>query len=331
VAFSRDVARMVSLLRRERFDIVDVHGSQDSWVTGCSRLLTGLPSCLVMTRHNTKRVRTGAANRLLYGRLIDHLIIVDESIRAQYAALLSRGALDDGMISVIPSAYRADLFHPGVSGRRVRAELGLDDQALVVGVAGRLVQDKGHIYLMRAVAALAGARSLDARPNLHLVFAGLGPLETELRAQAAALGLGKRAHFLGFRADINEVEAAFDIAVLPSVGCDASSASIKEAMALGVPVVASDIGGARSLIADGVTGLVVPPGDAVALAAALESLMTDRDRARAMAQAAQAQVGERYNIGRLADETLGAYQAALSGARRARRAEAPGYPAGRMV
>jgi len=325
-SFSRDVSRMMSLLRRARFDIVDVHGSQDTWVTAGARMIGGLPSCLVMTRHNTKRVRTGLANRLLYGRLIDHLVIVDESIRQQYAPFLSSGALSDGMISVIPSAFRADLFHPGVSGARVRTELGLGEQHAVVGVAGRLVADKGHIFLMRAVSMLAAGQ-----PQLRLVFAGLGPLEAQLKAQAVELGLAGRVHFLGFRADINEVEAAFDIAVLPSVGCDASSASIKEAMALGVPVVASDIGGARSLINDGVTGLVVPPGDAAALAAALGRLLLDRQSARRMAHDAQLQVGERYSISRLTDQTLRAYEAALTGSRRARRAEAPGPLAGRIV
>ena len=306
-SFLRDVRRMRALLQRGQFDIVDVHGSQDTWVTALARLATGLPRCLVMTRHNTKRVRTGPANRLLYGRLIDHLILVDESIKLQYAGLLGRGTLDGSRISVVPSCFRADLFHDGVEGGRVRRELSLPEGAVAVGVAGRLVEDKGHVHLMRAAASLRSST-----PGLTLVFAGAGPHEGRLREEAGRLGMKDAVRFLGFRSDIAEVEAAFDVAVLPSVGCDASSASIKEAMALGVPVIASDIGGARGIIEDGVTGTIVRPGRADDLEAALTSLLRDRERAAAMARRAQAEVVRRFSLARLADETLQAYETAMA-------------------
>ncbi|HET9482070.1 MAG TPA: glycosyltransferase family 4 protein [Candidatus Polarisedimenticolia bacterium] len=316
VSFLRDVSRMKALLRRGAFDIVDVHGSQDSWVTGITRALTGMPECLVMTRHNTKRVRTSRPNRLLYGRLIDHLILVDESVRREYAAFLADGTLEASRISVISSAYRADLFHEGIRGGALRRELALPDAAVIIGVAGRLVLDKGHTFLMQAAARL--------RPRLTgltLVFAGTGPNEARLRQEAAALGLADAVHFLGFRSDINSVEASFDMAVLPSIGCDASSATIKEAMALGVPVIASDIGGARHIIEDGVTGRVVPPGDPEALETALRAALEDREATGRMARRAQTEVVRRFSISRLADETLEAYRTALA------RAEAG--PAGR--
>jgi len=261
----------------------------------------------VLTRHNTKRVRTGRPNRMLYGRLVDHLIIVDESVRPLYGRFIQDGTLDPARISVIPSAYRADLFHEGVDGGRVRRELGLPDDALVVGVAGRLVLDKGHTYLLRAAAALRSSM-----PALALLFAGAGPNEEALRRETRELGLDGVVRFLGFRADIAEVEAAFDVAVLPSVGCDASSASLKEAMALGVPVISSDIGGARGIIEDGVTGFIVPPGDPAALAGALRRVLADRDAARAMARRAREEVERRYSVKRLCDQTLQAYATAVT-------------------
>lgn len=317
VSFARDTARMIRLLRGGRFDVVDVHGSQDTWVTVAARLRLRRPGCLVLTRHNTKRVRTGWPNRLLYGRLIDHLIVVDASVKALYQAYFDDGTLDPAAVAVVPSAYRAEIFHPGVDGAGVRRELQVPEGAWVLGVAGRLVPDKGHIHLMRAAAALRarGRRVL-------LVFAGMGPGEEDLRRQAASLGLAGDVRFLGFRSDVAQVMAALDVSVLPSVGCDASSATIKEAMAVGVPVVASDIGGARFLIDDGRTGLVVPPGDEPALASAVERLMTGPGRARAMAAAAQDEVARRFSVSRLADETLAAYQAALEGRGAARRAAA---------
>ena len=149
-------------------------------------------------------------------------------------------------------------------------------------------------------------------------------------ALARDLGLDGSVRFTGFRWDIAEVEAAFDVAVLPSVGCDASSASIKEAMALGVPVIASDIGGARHIINDGVTGIIVRPGQADDLVSALRALLDDRGTARAMADRAREEVARRFSIGRLADQTLDAYAAALAGPRRARQ-QAATLPAGKTA
>lgn len=306
ISFLSDWQRMKSLLARGDFDIVDVHGSQDTWVTAMVRAATGLPRCLVMTRHNTKRVRTGRPNRYLYGRLIDHLIIVDESVRAQYAPFLADGTISSNRISVIPSAYRVDLFHDGVTGSRVREELAIPAGTPVIGVAGRLVVDKGHVHLLKAAAQLK-----QYMPGLTLVFAGTGPNESQLRRQAEELGLTGSVKFLGFRNDIPQVQAAFDVAVLPSVGCDASSASIKEAMALGVPVVASDIGGARNIIEDGVTGIIVPSGDPVELAAALRRLLDDRATAGLMAARARQEVTRRFSMERLTEETLAAYEVAM--------------------
>jgi glycogen(starch) synthase len=183
----------------------------------------------------------------------------------------------------------------------------------VVGVAGRLVTDKGHIHLMHAAVALK-----DHFPDMVLIFAGIGPNEPLLKRQAKDLGLAGSVRFTGFRSDIAEVEAAFDVAVLPSVGCDASSASIKEAMALGVPVIASDIGGARHIIEDGVTGIIVRPGQSGDLVSALRALLDDRAMARAMAGRARQDVARRFSIDRLADQTLDAYAAALAGRRCAR-------------
>ena len=311
LSFLADVRRMRSLLESGRFDIVDVHGSQDAWVTAATRLLPGARAGrLVLTRHNTKRVRTNAANRALYGRAVDHLILVDESVRRQYATFLDDKTIDPRRISVIPSAYRADLFHDGVDGAPVRRELGLAPGDTLLGVAGRLVRDKGHTHLFQAVERLRAEF-----PRLALVLAGAGPLESDLKEEARARGLAPVTHFLGFRGDIAAVEAAFDIAVLPSVGCDASSAAIKESMALGVPIVATDIGGARGIIRDGETGLVVPPGDDRALEKALRVLLADPARGRAMADRARQEVAARYSIDRLADSTLAAYEAALEGAR----------------
>ncbi len=254
-------------------------------------------------RHNTKPVRFNAANRHLYGRSIDHLILVSESVRESFRPFLEAGLLTGEKISVIHSAYRAEIFHDGVSSDRARRELRLEGRHPILGVLARLVEDKGHTYLFQALEKVRARH-----PSALLLVAGLGPLESRLRAEAERRGLGDAVRFLGFRDDPAEITALLDVAILPSVGCDASSASIKEAMAMARPVVATDVGGAREILDDGVTGLVVPPADPSALAAAILSLVEEATRAREMGARARASVTSRFGAHLLAGSELAVYE-----------------------
>ncbi len=176
----------------------------------------------------------------------------------------------------------------------------------MLGVVGRLVLDKGGTFFLKAVAQIAGDL-----PSARFLFAGRGSEEEALRREAARLGLAERVRFLGFREDIPEITAALDLSVLPSVDCDASSAVLKEAMALGKPVVATDIGGAGEIVEHGRTGLIVPPGDSDALAQAIKQILQQEDRGRAMGEAGQVRVKSEFSIRRMAEGTLLAYRRAL--------------------
>jgi glycosyltransferase involved in cell wall biosynthesis len=118
--------------------------------------------------------------------------------------------------------------------------------------------------------------------------------------------------FLGFRDDVPRITAALTVSVLPSVDCDASSAALKEALACGVPVVATDIGGASEIVREGETGFVVSPRAPDRLAAAIDALLSDPARAAAMGRRGAADVRARFAPDRLADETIAAYEQALA-------------------
>ncbi|HEU4403198.1 MAG TPA: glycosyltransferase family 4 protein [Candidatus Polarisedimenticolia bacterium] len=301
-----DVARLARHLRRERYDLVDAHGSQDLWTCVLARAISGSPPPLVFTRHNTKRVRGHAANRWLYRR-IDHLILASGTVRQRYEPLLRAGVLRPERLSVVHSAYRTDRFHPGVDGGRLRAELGLQTATPLVGVVGRLVPDKGQDDFLRAAAEV-----LSRRADTRFVLVGTGTAEPALRALAAALGIADRVRFLGFRDDVPEITAALTISVLPSVDCDASSAVLKEALACGVPAVATDIGGASEILRPGETGLIVPPHDPPRLAQAILALLDDPERARAMGRQGSRDVAGRFTARRLAEETIAVYTQVLA-------------------
>jgi glycosyltransferase involved in cell wall biosynthesis len=302
-----DARILNAFLRRRRFDLVDAHGSQDLWAVAAALKLGRHRIPLIYTRHNTKVIADNLANRLLYRGLVDHLIVASSAVVERYEPFLRRGDLSREGISVVHSSYWEQSFHPGISGEKVRHELGLNGgQSLLVGVVGRLVRDKGGAVFLEAASRLA-ARI----PEAIFVFVGRGIEEGNLRAQAQELGLSSRVRFLGFREDVPEVTAALDLSVLPSVDCDASSAVLKEAMALGKPVVATDMGGAREIVEEGKTGLLVPPGDSEALAQAVSKILLSGDRGRAMGSEGQRRVQSHFGQNRLVEGTLTAYHKAL--------------------
>jgi L-malate glycosyltransferase len=307
----RDSFSLKALLHSRRFDLVDAHGSQDLWATATARRLEASPVPLVFTRHNTKRVADHALNRLLYRRAIDHLIVASAAVLDRYRPFLERGDLDPARISVVHSSFWEERFGDGLDGSSVRRELGAGPGDPLVGVVGRLVRDKGGIHFLRAAAQVA--REF---PGARFLFAGRGTEEEALKRAAADLGISGKVAFLGFREDIPEVTAALDLSVLPSVDCDASSAVLKEAMAAGRPVVATDIGGAAEIVEEGETGFVVPAADPEALAAAIASVLRKPDRGRGMGAAGRERVRSLFSQERLVAGTLAAYRETIERGRR---------------
>jgi glycosyltransferase involved in cell wall biosynthesis len=311
----RDASCLHHLLLRRKFDLLDAHGSQDLWAAAAALRLGRQPLPLIYTRHNTKEVRFHVLNRFLYRNLVDHLIVASASVLERYEPFLSCGDIPRERISVVHSSYWEERFNSEVRPAPLCLEMkGEGGECLLVGVVGRLVPDKGGTYFLKAAAQVASEL-----PAVRFLFVGRGTEEERLRREAANLGLAERVRFLGFREDIPQITAALDLSVLPSVDCDASSAVLKEAMAVGKPVVATDIGGAREIVEHGKTGLVVPPGDPVALAQAIKQILQREDRGRAMGKEGQRRVKSEFSIRRLVEGTLAAYRRALESYSRLRR------------
>ena len=162
----------------------------------------------------------------------------------------------------------------------VRAELGVDQDTLVVGTVANLRAQKAYPDLLAAA-----LRVVELLPDVRFVAVGQGPLEAEIRALHARLGLDDRFLLLGHRRDAVRVMAACDVFVLASL-YEGLGVAIMEALALGLPVVATDVGGVPEVVEHGREGLLVPPGRPGELAAALIMLLTDAERRQRMAEAA---------------------------------------------
>lgn len=246
-------------------------------------------------------------------RFADHVLVNAESLRQW----LIENGYDGSKISVIRNGVERAAFEPRSRAAAVRAEFGMPADSPVVAVIGRVNPSKGLEYFLDAAAIVAKrcarARFLVVGEAAH---DAPGYLD-DLRARAERNGIADRVIFAGLRHDVAELLAGVTMAVLPSLNEGLSNALL-EAMAAGVPVVATRVGGTPEAIDGGVNGLLVPPRDAYALGESMTTLLDDPRRAAAMGQAARQAVDERFSMARMTEATERLYLHLL--ARRSRTA-----------
>jgi len=237
--------------------------------------------------------------------LPDRIICNSDAIAARFAGSRWRDRVLTVMNGVDLTEYRPDL-----SGAAVRAELGWASRPIVAAIS-RLDPEKGHDVLLEAMRRLA-TRCPDAR----LVIAGRAAVDpagrhAALQRRIESLGLGAAVRLVGFRRDIPALLAAADVCVLPAEA-EACGRVLLEAMAMAKPVVATASGGTPEIVQDGVTGILVPPGDAGAVAAALENLLRDPGRAGSMGAAGRDRAVAHFTIEAHAENTMRAYAELLA-------------------
>jgi len=270
------VVELYRLLKRERPHVLHTH----RWATLCEGLiaarLAGVPF-VVHGEHGTLETRRHNAfvQRTIWKR-VDQVLSVSSRLAERMAREISY-PLD--RIKVIRNGVDTNRFRPR-NPAPVRQELGLSPDALVIGAVGRLVPVKDYPTLLRALVRLR-----DRGIAFQSIIAGTGRLRDELTALAISLGLSN-VRFLGNRDDIEHLLPAFDVFVLSS-SSEGLSNTIQEAMAAGLPVVATRVGGADELVDEPHTGLLVPPGDPGAMADAIGSLAEDPARRNNMGVAAR--------------------------------------------
>jgi glycosyltransferase involved in cell wall biosynthesis len=205
-------------------------------------------------------------------------------------------------VRVVPNGVDVERFYPGTDDGRLQ-QIGIAGGP-VVGHVARLAPVKNQALLIRSFADV-----LRHVPGAQLVIVGDGPEREALREQIEQLGLVGAVHLAGEQRDIPSLLRAFDVFALPSKA-EGTSMSVLEAMASGVPVVASAVGGTPALLDDGRCGLLVPPNDVSALTAALLTVLADRDRRHQLAAAARTRAVTVYAEDRVVDRYVALYEAA---------------------
>lgn len=289
---------LAATLRRRGVDVVHSHEFTMGVYGAAAARLIGRPH--VLTMHGGR----------YYAERLQRRVALSAAARASRTVGVSAAAAADlertlwlrrGSVRVIPNGIapsRGD-------GSRLRAELGLAPDALLVVAVGNLYPVKGHVVLVRALAALHRA-GVDG--ELHVAIAGRGEEEPALRAAAASAGVADRLHLLGYRDDAADVVAAADVFAMPSLS-EGLPLAILEAMNAGKPIVASRVGGIPEALADGEHALLVPPGDHAALAAALRRLLDDHALRQRLGCAARRRARECFSVERMTDEYERLYRA----------------------
>ena len=252
------IAALTDLLRRERIDLLHSHLYHANYLGRLAARRQGIPA--VISIHNTY-TRPKWHRRLINWWLsLNHtgaIIAGSEEIRRD---ILRFDFVRTELIQVIPNSINLARSESTLSSVEARARLGLKEADYVLGTIGRLEEQKGHRFLLDALPIL---RELGLNPVLLLV--GEGREETSLKTQAAQLGVSDQVRFLGTRGDLGDLFRAMDLFVMPSLW-EGLSLAMLSAMAAGMPVVATDVGGVPQVLGRNERGYVLPPGSDARLA-----------------------------------------------------------------
>lgn len=307
LGFSREAERLAEILHRHPVDLLHTceTGCEESAVAA---RLAGVPAVLgtfhVLPSVDVEQRQQRWIHRRLERRAVRALDVGIAVSQAGNAAWAERTGLP--RLVTIHNGINPNQFRRRRDAFAARAELAIPvDGSIVVGAVGRLAAVKGHASLIEAAARLRGLGL-----GVRVVLAGSGPMLTELQSLADQLGIESFVHFVGHRSDVPAVLEAFDVFAHPSLS-EALPYAVMEAMSMGLPVVASDVGGIPEIVARDQTGFLVPPGDIDGLASGLRALIESPELRVRMGCAGRQRILDCFDEQRMTDRTIALYRSLL--------------------
>lgn len=303
-------AHLWAIFMKGKFDIVHTHTAKAGALGRLAARLCGVP-VVIHTPHGHNFYgyfgprTTGAIMGIerFLARLTDRVIALTELEKMDYVTFNVAPA---GKVDVIYQGLELETF---VRDRKdaagLKEELGIGPGDTTVGVVGRLEPVKGSPYFVEAAGLIAAKF-----PNTKFVIVGEGSLRVSLEAKARDLGLGTGMVFTGWRDDVPRMLSIMDIVAMPSLN-EAVGMTLIEAQAMGIPVVATNVGGIPEVVRNNETGILVPPENAPALAEAVMELLSDAAKRRRMGEAAAAWVRGRFRAEGMAARTSELYMKLL--------------------
>jgi len=292
--------RLTQYIGTARPDIVHCHSRRGADVLGGLAASFADVPAVVSRRVDNIEMRLVAALRY---RPFRKVIAISQAI----ADVLRERGVEEQRLTIIRSAVDSAQFDVQPDCARFRSQFGIPDDAILLAAAGQLIPRKGHRFLLQAFADLAASRD-----DVRLIVFGEGELGDALREQADSLGIGDRVQFAGFRDDLDDYVACFDIFVHPALAEGLGVAALKAAAA-GVPVVGFAAGGLVEAVAHGETGLLVPAGDAGALRDAIATLLDDAALRHRLGGAGRERMRREFSIAEMARRHVEVYESVIRG------------------
>ena len=293
----RDLRRLYRLFRQYRPDVVHAYLATSNVLAALVGALARVP--IIISSHRDLGGFDGKwisrLNHWTDRRLIDGVTVNCGAVRE---ALAKRSGLAAEAITVLYNGVDLEKINRANRRDAKRAELGLQPEDLAIALIANFHPAKGHRYLIEAFNRLARRF-----PNARLLLCGYcneAALLNSLQQLVAAAGTEKQIWFMGSRQDVPEIVHAIDVLAAPSLS-EGFSNSILEALAAGKPVVASRAGGNLEQIIDGLNGYLVPPAESIALANALEKLLSSPDKLQHMGEAAKTRVQQHFSVEKMAE------------------------------
>ncbi len=290
------IFRLAGFIRKEKFDIVhthlidaDIFGYFGAKIAGVSRI--------VSTKHSTDDFRKRKTISVFLDAFVANRICKNIAVsNAVREFLIKHQKIAQEKIKVVYHGINVPRFSWEINKDKSKVDLDLNSEEYIVGVIGRFEKEKGHIFLIEAINKIM----LEIK-NIHFVFLGEGSLKESMQEKINSLNLNNKATFLSARKNVESVLNALDILVMPSLWEGLGMASL-EAMAAGVPVLASDVEGIREVVKNNETGILVPPADSGELANQVLALLKDEPLRSRLSKNGRDFVEKNFNINKFVNE-----------------------------
>lgn len=293
------IGRLRRLIKTHQPDIVHLHSRRGAdWLGGIAAKLCGVP-CILSRRVDNPEGRFSMA---LKYRLYDKVVAISQGIGD---VLLLQG-LPLTKLEVIHSAVDTEVYDKSYDRNDLITNFKLPQQSLVIAVIAQLIARKGHNCVLDILPPL-----LQKHPHIQLLFFGQGPLQQGLQSAIDQKGLAQHVQLTGFRDDLHRFIGAIDIVAHPAL-MEGLGVSLLQAGAAGVAMIGSAVGGIPEIIIDQQTGLLIPPGDSQALAAAIDTLASQADLRERYGAAAKRHVQAVFSVDTMVDKNLAHYQQLLA-------------------
>jgi len=294
----KTVQQLSRLVRREKIRLIHGNGSRCSIYAGLAARLTHVP----LLWHVRIMDREPLLDRFL--AFLSTKIVTNSQAVAGRFEFISKPE----QISVVHNGVDTNAFNPEVDGSEIRKELGLEEKQKLVTILGRMDAWKGHRFFLRAA-----QQTVKCVDQVTFLVVGDGDLREELQEDAVKLGIADSVLFCGYREDIPKIIAATDVLVLASLA-ESFGRVVIEAMAMGKPVVATNVGGVPEIIRSDHTGILVELANPDAIAQAVVRLLKDEELSKKIGQAGLRRVQEKFTIEKHVQEIQRVYDSVLSSA-----------------